>query len=296
MFIPTIIGEGADPSLPLHGIDPLTDDLPDGAVTFLFDFFADYEASHAAAAYLNGQVIADLAAGDDGAMAVAAGNVVGSVADLGGADFSAITTGTGGTNVRGSVGCLADIRTGAQHFLLVGYFTLPSLADWNTAAALAAFFQTADADYTAGADLATVAQYTTGGVPRLEVRRQTNGGSGIVQTVLFPDAAAYGKLAQLAFWRNAAGVGLRLRTSASDQAVTGAVGAANSGDFSATRPQWGLTNGFWTMAGVPAHVNAANFAVHRGWIENLEVSGRPPATVLDEDWARISARVAALTA
>ncbi|MER8715312.1 hypothetical protein NKJ09_29405 [Mesorhizobium sp. M0189] len=33
--------------------------------------------------------------------------------------------------------------------------------------------------------------------------------------------------------------------------------------------------------------------LYRGWVENLEVSGRDPQTVLDADWARIQARIAA---
>ena len=179
-------------------------------------------------------------------------------------------------------------------FLVCGYFKLPVQSDWNTISALAPFFACTDgaSGYTTPeADLLTIAQQIAGGNPRLLARRQTNGGTGVDDMVVDPSAAAFGKFAQISYWRNATGRRLRLRTSATDQfSIAGAVGVNNSGDFSQKRARWGVPESFNNLASAEAHRAASNTRLYRGFIEDLSTSERDPVAVLDADWTRTIAR------
>lgn len=97
----------------------------------------------------------------------------------------------------------------------------------------------------------------------------------------------YGKVAQVSFWRNASGQVLQVTTSAGTAQGTAAVGVNNTGDFSLKQPRWGRTASFSTVN--PA-VAANKSKLYRGFIEDLSVSGRDPATVLAADWTSVSSR------
>lgn len=287
----TFIGGDIDPSRPQFALDPVMDDLPAGSIPFLFDLLKDFEASHDDIAYVNGAVISDLSDTGDGSMTVASGNIISSGASLGGADFSGLTTNLPGNAVQAPAGVLDAINDGSQYFAVFAYMILPTSGDWNSIGALAPIFQASSGAYTANPDLVTISQ-KTGGV--LSARRQTNGASTVVETTIVLNAAAYGKPALVVFWRNASGIGLRLMTHDTDQTTTGVVGAVNSGDFSLAAPKWGMPAGFWSPAAAAEHVAAANFTLLGGWVENLQVSGRDPVLVANQDWARRYARIAAL--
>ena len=281
----------SDTSKPFFGIDPLTDGVPAGGVPFLFDLFKDFEASHAAAAYLNGDVISDLSETADGAFSISsAPQTITSNATFGGADFSAVTA--VGNAVRAPIGALNDINDGSQYFAVAAWVVLPSSADWNTSAALAPFFcSTAGATgyATPEADICTLAFLGTG-AGNITARRQTNGAT-VTQMNLTVSAAGRGRLALVMFWRNAAGIGLRVKTSLTDQTVTGAVGAANVTDFSNAQARWGVTTSFTPAVDI---AKLGNWSLCKGWIENLQVSGRDPTTVFDAEYARILARFPSL--
>jgi len=278
----------ADASLDPWLADDLIQGLSAGSIPFYFDLMKDRAASHADAAYTDGQAITDLSLTADGDVDVAVGDTVTSGVTYGGADFSAIETGAGGTVIRGPTTALSAIHAGAQHFMVVFYAILPSAADWNSGPEIAPMFQSAAAGYINGPDLVSIVQAAGGAT--LQARRQTNGGTGQTPTEFVMEAASYARVAQVAYWRNADGVALHLRTAATRQFEPGAVGSDNSGVFSATRPQWGLPPGF------ASDPSAANFTLLAGWIENLEISGRNPRAVLDAHWNRNALRLAAMDA
>lgn len=279
----------SDTSKPYFGIDPLTDGVPAGGVPFLFDLFKDFQASHADTAYDDADEIVDLAEQGDGTFSITSTpQTITSGAAYGGADFSAITA--RGNTVRAPVGVLNAINDGSQYFAVAFWVVLPASADWNTAGTIAPFFCcTADAGgyATPEADMVTIAQQAGGS---LSARRQTNGATVAAVSIAL-NAGAYGKLALVMFWRNAAGVGMRVKTSVSDQSTGGAVGSNNAGDFSNAQPRWGVTTSFTASADI---AKLGNWTLCKGWIENLQVSGRDPATVFDAEYARVSDRIAAL--
>jgi hypothetical protein len=169
------------------------------------------------------------------------------------------------------------------------YAKLPLKTEWNSIATLAAMFcsTTSAQGYATGeADLVCIAQ-ATGYL--LSARRQTAGATQTTTQITLADDA-FGKIAQIAYWRNAAGVGLRCKTTATSQTVTGAAGVNNTTDFSAKQPRFGVCESFNDLSGQSAHRDASNYRLYRGWIEDLTLSGRDPATVLDADWERVQAR------
>jgi hypothetical protein len=171
--------------------------------------------------------------------------------------------------------------------MVVVYVVLPSSADWNTGPQIQPFFESASAGYINGPDLVSIVQSGGGG---LEARRQTNGAGTQSGLGFIMEADSYGKVAQIAYWRNADGAGFQIRTDVTRQIDIGATGTDNTGDFSATEPQWGLPPGF------ASDPSAANFTLLAGWVENLEISGRNPRAVLDQHWNRDALRIAAMAA
>lgn len=282
-----------DATLPVIGMDPLTDGLPQGAVPFLFDLIKDYTASHADLPYADGDVIEDIDRNADGHMRVAAGHAVTSDARYGGADFSALAT-AGASFVEGPIGSLAALQA-AQHFAIALYVVLPTEADWDSVSTIAPFFQSATTTYTAGPDLATICQVTSSGTKYLRARRQRDGASAVADLQLAPDPAAYGKPALIMYWRTAAGSALRLKTSASDQTVTAAAAADNTGAFGTTTPKFGVVPGFWNFTGQPAHLNAANFTLLRGWIADLDLFDADMTEIGTADFVRVTNRIGALS-
>ena len=90
-------------------------------------------------------------------------------------------------------------------------------------------FADANASSTA-ADMITIVQSYLSS--RLEAIRQT-GGSKLVSMNLAVADADYEQLAQIVWWRNAAGTELSLRTARGRTTTSGVAGADNTSDFSA---------------------------------------------------------------
>lgn len=259
--------------------------LADG-VEFLFDL-GSVAGWPSQAAPLITDPVPDVSGNGNGEMAITSGQTLAFAG--GGFDFAGVTA---DNEVIKAPACLSAIHAGLQYFMVASWLKLPVQADWSTSAFIAPFFCTTDTEggySSTEADLLTLAQSSSSG-GSLTARRQTALGT-VEQTSLVMPTGYFGLVSQVAFWRNASGVGLRIKSSAGTLVATGAASVANAADFSAKRPQWGVTKSWFDPSGArPNHEDAVNFRLYRGWIEDLAASGRDPVTVLDADYARTVAR------
>jgi hypothetical protein len=260
-----------------------------GGVRFLFDLAFPF--SYAGGAPANGAAINDVAENSNGSFQLAATQAVGFNGN--GFDFSTLTTTTNTTydenNVIAPASVWADIDA-VQRFLWCMYVRIPSESDFNSSVTLYPIFASSShADgYSSVADPLTVAQRYSASTKQVSFRRQTAVGA---QSELTCAAAGhYGQVAQLAFWRNAAGVGGRIKSAGGTTTATNVSGSDNSADFSACQPRFGTVQPFTAYASEALHRTARNFRMYRGFIENLDTSGRNPVTVLDADYERTIAR------
>lgn len=282
-----------DTSLPIDHRDLVVDDL--AGVRFVFDTGDPYSfPSQGAPA--NGAIIRDLAdISAPGAFRLGAGKAIGYVG--GGLDFSTYST-AGGFQpcyVEIPAAVLANIWGGgaptAQQFLVAMYLRLPTLPNWNALGIVLPFFQSGatTGGYPSEADLVSFGMGPGTAPGTLTARRQTNGGATVDAFSITPGALDYGAIVQLAFWRTAAGQGFRLKSVNSNILLPGAVGSNNTGDFSGKLAKFGVGPAFWGSAAASSY----NWRLYRGLIENLLLSGRDPAAVLDADWTRFLARMTA---
>ncbi|MCA0204284.1 MAG: hypothetical protein LCH92_08080 [Proteobacteria bacterium] len=242
-----------------------------GGVTFMFDLAFRY--CWAGGNPIGADVVKDAADVGDGAF-VETGD--GTIFAGGGFDFAAPITNR--AYVEGPAGCLASIHGGPQYFMVVGWYKMPTSEAWYaTGGSIAPMFQCAATSYSAGPELVTWSQSS---IPRIDYRRQTNG-STFQGGNTDPNANIFGQVTQIAYWRNAGGVGMRMRSALGTVLLATVVGDDNVGDFSAMKPKWGVPPGFGA---------APNTRLYRGWIEDLAVSERAPLTVLDDDFTRVIAR------
>ena len=317
----TVIQQGpAVAGRPPFRPDQLVDGSANGAWPFLFDLLADGEVSHKAADYLNGDAIANPALSGDGSMIVAGGQTVSSRAVTGGAKFDACTA--KGNVIAGPNTSLAAIYAGAQHFGVFFYVILPTFAGWSLTGACPFFCTSANANgYTADADMVTILQSNASAAPYLIGRRQRAAfGTFDAPQLAVPDysnaavapntaGASETPFAQIAFWHDGVNNYLRLRYSVLADALngitTGTVNAAavpsggrnTIGDFSAQKPQWGITNAFWNALAT-TQAAAGDFTIDRGGIRDLEIDA--PATSfsaeMDTDWDVVLPAIADLLA
>lgn len=264
-----------------------------GGVTFLFDLAFGYcypggdpSARLPPAAPSNGARIADVGDGANGSVSVAAEGAIG----YAGGGFTFAAAAARNNCVRAPVGSLAPIQAGLQHFVVVGWFKLPTLADWYAETGVMPIFATNEhaVGYPSAPDLLTIGATSGGG---LTARRQTKVG-GTVQTasVALPQAF-FGKLAQIAVCRDASGMVLRVRTS--EGVVTSSLqvgGDENTESLGALQPQWGVTQSLWDFVAKPSLLKFRNMRLYRGWIESLAVSKRDPVEALNLDWTEVTAR------
>lgn len=281
MFTLQLPGTISDTSLPNPTLaDPLLNGA-NGGIKALFDLAASQSwAKQAAPA--NGDSVADLGGGS-ALTAVTAGGTPLTFAG-GGFDFTGITA--AGNNVKAAA-VLSSIKAAAnQYFSVCMYFKLP--ATWNSSASLRPFFcaTSGSGGYAAPeVDLVTVAQVNG---QQLTARRQTNGAGTVDNLTVAVPNGYLGLVAQIAFWRNASGETLRVKSSAGTLTASAAVGSNNTGDFSAQQPRWGVPTSFNTSAGFTSA--ATSERLYRGWISDLSVDTRDPAAVLDADYAAAVSR------
>ncbi|MFN4238548.1 MAG: hypothetical protein ACK4FZ_15150 [Vogesella sp.] len=284
MLVLKVDGSFSDAALPTLRRDPLLYGAGDG-VRFLFD--AAFPFSYAGGVPTNGVAIKDVAERSNGSFVLAAGETVGFNGN--GFDFALMTavSGQSPSHVLAPASVWADIAA-QQYFLLCMYMRLPAQADWNAEASILPFFASSNNSngYNAVADPITVAFST--GSKSIGFRRQTAVGAQ-VDTGVIPAAGHYGQVVQVAYWRNAAGVGARIKGSAGAILTTGAVGAANAADITACQPRFGSVQPFTNYA-MATHRTCRKYRMYRGFIENLARSGRDPVAVLDADYERTAAR------
>lgn len=195
----------------------------------------------------------------------------------GGFDFSSVTA--KGNFAECPAAAVADIYNDNQSWLLCAWVRLPSEADYHDGTAFTPFcsFTTAANGWISQADLCTFGQRYSGGVKYLSSRRQT--AIGAVDSIdIAVNAADYGKVAMIMAWRDVANAerGLLYRTTEGTRStVVSGAGVDNAADFSAQAGQFGITDAFW-FTDYAAHLDASNFRLYRGWLENLNTSGRNP--------------------
>lgn len=284
-----------DTSLPIAVRDALITGSNSG-VRFLFDLAFPWSypggplaGRPAAGAPANGAAIYDMAGRANGTVSLGAAPNPSYAG--GGFDFTGVGT---GQVVLTPNDALASIWSAAnQYFMVVSYEKLPTSGDWFSGSGLSshACATSVSTGYQTEADLVHMAQNNNGaGAPQFQTRRQTNGGSTTENLQVTPNANVYGQMCQVAYWRNAAGQGLRIKSALGTLSGTSAVGSNNTGNFSAKQFRWGAPISFASTG------NSTKRRLYRGWIEDLSLSGRDPATVLDADWARVQARIAASAA
>lgn len=213
----------------------------------------------------------------------------------GGFDFSAVTHRPFG--VQGPADAWDTMyAANNDYFLWFGYYRLPISSDWLRVSGVAAMFQSTPNTgfYVSNPDPLTVTTTTiSAGNPRLAFHRQTAVGT-VVTTLLTPTEAHYGKTCQIAFWRNASGIGchmIPLDDEAASVATTGAVGPENSANYSALRPCWGASGGANNNM-VTDDRDATNYRLYRGGLFDLTGVVETPQSILLADRTRVRERIA----
>ena len=278
--------------------DPLLDGVANDGVRFIADFGFGYSypggaltGRAAPATPVNGALVQDVSEHANGYV-----NLIGSEALTyagGGISFAnGVSSGYVGPGlISGS--CLvipasvaADIWSAyggnSQQYLLTMYLKLPTLANWAAAGETA--FPMTFSDYGGGVELAGFG-FAPSASYLQAIYKSGVSTAKYVNMVGF-DTVDCGQVAQLAFWRNASGTGLTLRTARARTTTLGIVNADVTTSFAAQKGKIGTANAYWGTATSPAK----NFVLYRAFVENLARSGRAPLTVLEADWLRVVAR------
>lgn len=203
----------------------------------------------------------------------------------GGFDFSAVS-GSGLTFIQAPNTTLATIQA-QQYFMIMIYMKIPTLANINSQGTIQPFFATSRG-YQIDPDLGLLC-LNGNSSNSIGFRRETAIGSQAGITVSCVNHN--GQMAQVAVWRNATEMGMRIKSVAGGSTVaTVASGSNNTADFSNLPPMFG------SVVQYNGNTFGRFYRIYRGAIENLALSGRTPITVLDEDWTRIQARITASAA
>lgn len=268
-----------DTSLPELVADQVLEGANSG-VYFLFDL--DRDDSWGGATPTDGAVVGDLSDNADGEWQVEAGAgiaITGNGMDL--------TTNT--VNKDACILLPASVSaalygggTSLQYWMACLYVKFPTVGDWWSSATIGPLLQFASGNYTTGPEYFLINLKND---PAIQLRRATTSGSVEQITALGANLSVhYGLLTQILAYRTASGTFLRLKSSGGTTSVSASPAAATTQDFSALRCQIGSGIGDWTLYGVGAP------RIYRGWIEDLEVSGRTATTVADADYTRTIAR------
>lgn len=257
--------------------DPLLS-KDNGGVRFIFD--AGFPFSYPGGAPTNGALVKDVAEIADGSFVLFPGQVVGFNGN--GFDFSTLTPSEpldADNYVNGGANSWNGIFE-HQEYLVCIYIRLPSAADWQVPSIMP-FFASSNIGYGSEADPVTIC---FSNLKRFEARRQT-GINSQEPITLEPNPDHYGKVCQVAFWRNANGIGFRIKGEQSVAKRTAAAGVMNTANFSACRPKFGSPPPY-TTGTTTGSQSTRKFRLYRGFLENLKLSSRDPEAVLDADWAR----------
>ena len=204
----------------------------------------------------------------------------------GGFDFSAVSGGGALTFIQAPNTTLATIQA-QQYFMIMIYMKIPTLANINPQGTFQPFFATSRG-YQIDPDLGLLA-FNPLSVNTMSFYRETAIGS--FANVNVSCVGHNGQMAQVAVWRNATQMGMRIKSVAGGSTVaTVASGSNNTANFSNLPPMFG------SVVQYNGNSFGRFYRIYRGAIENLALSGRTPITVLDEDWTRIQVRITASAA
>lgn len=276
-----------DPNARMLVRDALLNGSNDG-IRFLQDFGHRYSWPETAAP-VNGSVIRDVSEHADGAFVLPSGQAV--TLSGNGVDFSPLTNNPTEIEVPASVA--SDIWDSAdQYFLVALYLKLPLESEWPISGVLpfVCWTLTNSGYLTPEIDLLTMGMWSSNGNKYLAARRQTAGGATVDATHFILTSGHFGQIGQLAFWRNAAGQGIRWKDAIGELSASNAANSNNTGDFSAKTGHIGAPETLWNLANA-GHQASSNFKLYRSFVENLERSGRDPEEVLDADFARVIGRM-----
>jgi hypothetical protein len=308
----------SDTSLTKVYRDPLLKDAKDG-VRFLWDTAfpwsypaGDFAGRQAAGAPAADALIRDISEHNNGAFRKLAAGTVGFAG--GGFELKTLTGRHGYVEVPAAVN--ADIWNpapagaavvgGSQLWLECLYLWAPDPRLWTGPAAnsFCPIMQTSGTDAAPTAYYATTPEKAWVGVKAdgAVVANFQSPAMGNNNTINYTSSILphIGKLTQIATWRSGAGAtqsGLMIRSSVSrNVSNTSANGvAANADSYAASKTKIGIgPSSIWPASGLD--MSQSPFRIYRGFTENLARSGRNPLTVLDDDWARVQARIAASAA
>ena len=284
-FAIKLTGACSDTSLPTLERDQLLSGDNNG-VKFLFDMAFPF--SYSGGTPVNGSTVADVSETTTPATVSLQSGETLSYAG-GGFDQAAWTKGGNCLSMPASVA--ANIwATTNQYFIVCLYLKLPTLAHWNTSASVAAMLQWSNTSYLSGSDLLVIGQQSSNS--QITFRRQKAAASVDIIAII-PHASDYGSVVQLAFWRDATGQYARFKSANGTVLGSAAVGTNNTQNFSALTGKIGNKSDLTNSEGVTLQTgmtNAYKSRLYRGFVENLETSGRSAATVLDADYTRTVAR------
>lgn len=294
---------------PAGAAKPLRDQLLAGhndGVRFLFDLDFSWcypggasSGRPAAGAPAAGQAIHDIAERANGSYLRQGSTPVANYAG-GGFDFSPITKNPFG--VKGPTDAWDTIHSAPnRYFLWVGYYRLPSEADFNSSNSNIDLFGNTpnNGTYITNIDPLALFQIQPASQKLLVIRRQIAVGASPANASLLelaPTSDHFGTMCQIAYWRNESGQGFRVKSVDSELVSTASVGAETALDFSGLGPVWGVPITPDNGPLEAGYLNATNYRLYRGWLEDLGMSGRNPLAVLNADWQRVQSRIAASAA
>ncbi|MDJ1522905.1 hypothetical protein MF545_12465 [Stenotrophomonas maltophilia] len=227
---------------------------------------------------INGDVVHDLAIdGADGRVSMTSGAVIGF--DGKGLDFHGVNASPNGVVMPGNP--LASLGSN-QNFLLCAYVKVPTLAEWLEGNGPMHIF-VGDSAFQAQAteeQLLQMAFVATTAGPQIWIRRQIAAGQNFAQISFSPAEVPHGEVAQIAAWRTADGFFGRIRSASKNVPKGVARGANNTAVLSDNQILFGRASISSSTAKTTSHT------IYRGMFENLDVSQRDAAAVLDEDYAR----------
>lgn len=272
--------------------DQMLDDDANNGVRFLFDLGFPFsypggpiESRPAAAAPINGSTIHDVAEIENGSFVTSSS---GTAYAGRGFDFSAVTDRY--HELRAPASALASvIASASQHFAVCFYAKLPTLADWFSGTGIIPLFCTNGntQGYAGAPDLVTIGLRSGG---QIQAARSTTAvGTAETRTLTIPEGMA-GRVSQVLYYRNGSTTELRIRNAGGTLSAAAASGAPTALDLSACQGRWGVCQALWDFSSKPSLATAKKWRLYRGFVENLEVSGRNPTAVADSDYQRVIAR------
>ncbi|MBS7538231.1 hypothetical protein [Ancylobacter lacus] len=219
----------------------------------------------------------------------------------GGIEWSGLaSTAQGTVGVETGSGAALDIATGGnQYFLLCLYVRLPDTTAWplvNGSITPWIDFSTPgiSSTYQNSPSLIAIGPWPNASNRRVAFIRQTTAaGAAVTSYVLLPTYPA-GEFAQIAYYRTASGATVHVRTASTGiLGGTDVVGAENALDLTNVVAKIGPRSAFSNLATSSIKTLYAGMRQYTIFIENLRLTGRDPAAVLDADWNFMQQRIAA---